>query len=179
MQAEFTESFAGAGMARQESGVMSIRKPGKMRWDYSSPRKKVFVTDGKTAWFYVPGEKQARRVSVKKLDDLRSPLRYLLGRTKLEKEFVGLSYAPDKKPVSSGNVILRGIPKGMEDRVTQVLLEIAPDARITRIFVESLDGSTTEFRFKNQKENIALSQSQFSFSPPPGVEVMEATELEP
>ncbi len=70
-----------------------------------------------TAWFYVPGEQQARRTPVKQLDDLRSPLRYLLGKTKLEKELDGLSLAPDQKPVNSGDVVLRGVPKGMRERV--------------------------------------------------------------
>ena len=96
-QADFTETYTGAGMTRTESGTLLLKKPGQMRWDYDQPRPKMFVTDGHTAWFYVPGEKQARRTPVKQLDDLRSPLRYLLGKTKLEKELDGLSLAPDRK----------------------------------------------------------------------------------
>ena len=71
LQTNFTELYRGGGMTRNESGVMYLKKPGRMRWDYESPAKKVFLTDGKTAWFYVPGERQARRTSVKKLDDFR------------------------------------------------------------------------------------------------------------
>jgi outer membrane lipoprotein carrier protein len=179
LQTQFTEIYQGGGMSRTESGMMWIKKPGKMLWDYSSPRQKLFVTDGKTAWFYVPGERQARRASVKKLDDLRSPLRYLLGRTKLEKEFNGLSLAPDQQPINAGDVVLRGVPKGMEDRVSQVLLEVTPENRLARIFIEELDGSQTDFRFKDQKENVPVADSRFSFKPPAGVEVMEATELQP
>ncbi len=70
-----------------------------MRWDYDEPRPKMFLTDGSTAWFYVPGEKQVRRTPVKQIEDLRSPLRYLLGKTKLEKEFVGLAIAGEAKPL--------------------------------------------------------------------------------
>jgi outer membrane lipoprotein carrier protein len=179
LQTQFTEIYQGGGMTRTESGTMWIKKPGKMLWDYSSPRQKLFVTDGKTAWFYVPGERQARRASVKKLDDLRSPLRYLLGRTKLEKGFNGLSLAPDQQPINAGDVVLRGVPKGMEDRVSQVLLEVTPENRLARIFIEELDGSQTDFRFKDQKENVPVADSRFSFKPPAGVEVMEATELQP
>lgn len=179
LQAGFVEIYQGGGMSRSESGVMWLRKPGKMRWEYRSPREKLFVTDGKTAWFYVPGEKQARRASVKKLDDLRSPLRYLLGRTKLEKEFEGLSVAPDQQPSQAGNVVLRGVPKAMADRISQVLLEITPDNRIARIHIEELDGSTTEFRFQDFKENVQVADQRFKFAPPAGVEVMEAKELEP
>src|SRR4051794_25717032 len=95
LEAGFTETYTGAGMTRTESGTLLLKKPGQMRWDYTEPRPKIFVTDGHIAWFYVPGEKQARRAPVKQLDDLRSPLRYLLGTTKLEKELDGLSLAPD------------------------------------------------------------------------------------
>jgi outer membrane lipoprotein carrier protein len=114
---------------------------------------------------------------VKRLDDLRTPLRYLLGKTKLEKEFAGLSLAPDVKPLDSGNVVLRGVPKAMADRVNQVLLEITPDARIRRILIEETDGSNTEFRFSNERFNAALSDARFRFTPPAGVETIEATEI--
>jgi outer membrane lipoprotein carrier protein len=177
LQADFSETYTGAGMMRTESGTLQLKKPGQMRWDYEQPRQKIFVTDGHIAWFYVPGEKQARRAPVKQLDDLRSPLRYLLGKTKLEKELDGLSLAPDQKPVNPGDVILRGIPRGMRDRVEQTLLEIAPDGMIVRIVVEELDGSTTEFRFHQQKENVQLADQQFKFIPPAGVEIVAGTEL--
>jgi outer membrane lipoprotein carrier protein len=179
LQTNFTEVYRGGGMTRNETGVMYLKKPGRMRWDYESPTKKVFLTDGKTAWFYVPGERQARRTSVKKLDDFRSPLRYLLGRTKLEKEFNGLSVMTSDKSLTAGNVVLSGIPKGMEDRVQETRLEIAPDGSIVRISIEELDGSFTEFRFQQPRENVQVADAKFKFAAPPGVEVMEATELEP
>lgn len=177
LQADFVETYVGAGMSRTESGTLLLKKPGQMRWDYDQPRPKMFVTDGHTAWFYVPGERQARRTSIKQLDDLRSPLRYLLGKTKLEKELDGLSLAPDQKPLNTGDVVLRGVPKGMRDRVEQTLLEIAPDGLIVRIVVEELDGSQTEFRFHQQKENVQIPDQQFHFVPPAGVEVVAGTEF--
>ena len=179
LETKFTEIYRGGGMTRNESGVMYLKKPGRMRWDYEAPTKKVFLTDGKTAWFYVPGERQARRTSVKKLDDFRSPLRYLLGHTKLEKEFNGLSVMTSDQGAAPGNTVLRGVPKGMEDRVQETRLEIAPDGAIVRISIEELDGSYTEFRFQEPKENVQVADAKFKFAPPAGVEVMEATELEP
>jgi outer membrane lipoprotein carrier protein len=179
LQTQFTEIFRGGGISRTEDGVMYLKKPGKMRWDYEAPQKKYFVTDGKTAWFYVPGERQARRTSVKNLDDFRSPLRYLLGKTKLEKEFDGLSIVNAEKPSQPGDIILRGVPKGMEDRVEESRLEVAPDGQIVRISIEELDGTYTEFRFREPKENVPIADGKFKFAPPPGVEVMQATELQP
>ncbi|MGA9669900.1 MAG: outer membrane lipoprotein chaperone LolA [Terracidiphilus sp.] len=177
LQAQFAESYSGAGMKRNESGTLELKKPGRMRWDYEQPRPKMFVTDGTVAWFYVPGEKQARRTQVKQIEDLRSPLRYLLGKSKLEKEFVGLAIASDAKPVNAGDIVLRGVPKGMQERVSQTLLEVTPEGLITRIVLEELDGSVTEFRFLQQKENVQIADQRFKFTPLPGVEVVQGTEL--
>jgi outer membrane lipoprotein carrier protein len=173
LQAEFTEIYRGAGMERTESGTLWLKKPGKMRWEYRSPREKLFLSDGKDAWFYVPGERQVRRTAVKKLDDLRSPLAFLLGKTKLEKELQGLSLAPDVAPLAAGDIVLRGVPKSLADRVSQVLLEITPEHWISKILIEEVDGSVTEYRFTNQRENVAVSDQQFQFTVPDGVEVIE------
>ena len=95
LQAQFTELYRGSGIERTESGTLWLKKPGKMRWEYRSPREKLFVSDGKDAWFYVPADHQARKTAARKLDDIRSPLAFLLGKTKLEKELDALSLAPD------------------------------------------------------------------------------------
>jgi outer membrane lipoprotein carrier protein len=177
LQAEFTEIYRGAGMERTESGTLWLKKPGKMRWQYRSPRDKLFLTDGRNAWFYVPGERQVRRTAVKKLDDLRSPLAFLLGKTKLEKELQSLSLAPDVTPLAAGDVVLRGVPKSLADRVSQVLLEITPDHWIGRILIEEVDGSVTEYRFSSYRENVDVPDQRFQFVVPDGVEVIEG-ELE-
>jgi outer membrane lipoprotein carrier protein len=173
LQAEFTEVYRGAGMERTELGTLWLKKPGKMRWEYRSPKEKLFVSDGKDAWFYLPGDGQVRKAPVRKLDDLRSPLRLLLGKTRLEKELQGLSLAPDVAPLTPGNEMLRGMPKGMTDRASQVLLEITPESQIARIVIEEVDGSVTEYRFAQQRENVEASDQQFRFNPPPGVEMVE------
>ncbi len=177
LAAQFTETYSGAGRSRTESGTLLMKKPGRMRWDYDRPRPKLFLTDGSEAWFYVPGERQARRTPVKQLEDLRSPLRFLLGKTKLERELDGLSLAVDTKPVNPGDVVLRGVPKGMHERVAQTLVEVGPDGLISRIVIEELDGSVTEFRFLQQRENVEIPERQFHFIPPAGVEVVAGTEL--
>jgi outer membrane lipoprotein carrier protein len=173
LQAEFTEIYRGAGMERTESGTLWLKKPGKMRWEYRSPRDKLFLSDGRNAWFYVPGERQVRRTAVKKLDDLQSPLAFLLGKTKLEKELQGLSLAPDVTPLAAGDVVLRGVPKSLADRVSQVLLEITPDHWIGRILIEEVDGSVTEYRFSSPRENVDVPDQRFQFVVPDGVEVIE------
>src|SRR5256886_8250535 len=108
LTADFTEIYLGSGLERTESGTLWLKKPGKMRWEYRSPEEKLFVGDGHDGWLYLPTEKQVRKSSMKKLNDLRSPLAFLLGQTKLEKELTGLSFAPDMQTSAPDNVMLRG-----------------------------------------------------------------------
>jgi len=173
LQAEFTELYRGSGMERTESGTLWLKKPGKMRWEYRSPKEKLFVSDGKDAWFYVPQDRQARKESAKKLEDLRSPLAFLLGKTKLEKELRGLSLAPDIEPLTAGDAVLRGVPVALDDQVSEIVLEVNPENRILRILVQELDGAVTEYRFTEQKEDVAIGDARFGFKPPAGTEVVE------
>ena len=178
LKANFEESYDGAGITRNESGELWLQKPGKMRWQYEQPTQKLFIVDGKNAHFYVPSERQARKMPAKKLDDFRSPIRYLLGKTKLQSEFNNLAISTEL-PKQTGDVVLQGIPKGMEDRVERVLLEITPANQIARIRIEEIDGSVTEFLFQDIQENVPVKAELFRFSPPPGVEIIEAENVEP
>lgn len=173
LQAQFTEIYQGAGMQRTESGTLWLKKPGKMRWEYRSPEEKLFVGDGKEAWLYLPAEKQVRKSDMRKLEDLRSPLAFLLGKTKLEKELQELAYAPDVQLWKTGDVILRGVPRGMEGQVQEVLLEITPEHQIARILIHGVDDSVTEYRLSDQKEDVQVADSKFHFVPPAGSEVIE------
>lgn len=175
LKERFEEIYQGAGTSRTESGVLWLRRPGKMRWEYEQPRPKLFISDGKEVWFYIPGEADARRASLKKLDDLRSPLRYLLGKTKLEKEFSGLSLVESP----AGQLALEGVPKAMADHVRKVELTINGANQIEDIRIQETDGSTTEFRFTDILENPPAPENLFKFSPPPGVGVISSEELAP
>lgn len=177
LEAQFTEIYQGGGISRTESGTLWLKKPGKMRWEYRSPEEKLFVGDGKDGWLYLPAEKQVRKSDMRKLEDLRSPLAFLLGKTKLEKELSGLSFAPDVRPLSSENLVLRGIPRGMEDRIQEVLIEVTPERRIARILIHAVDDSVTEYRFSDQKEEIRIADGQFRFTPPQGSEVIDENGL--
>jgi len=173
LEAEFMEVYSGSGIQRTESGTLWLKKPGKMRWEYRSPREKLFVSNGKDAWFYVPDDRQARKESAKKLEDIRSPLAFLLGKTKLEKELRGLSLAPDIAPLQAGGTVLRGVPKGLEERISEIVLEIAPDNRIVRLIIQDADGASTDYRFSDQKEDVAIADGRFDFRAPAGIEIVE------
>jgi outer membrane lipoprotein carrier protein len=170
LKAGFTESYEGLGMQRTESGTLLLLKPGRMRWDYSSPVGKLFVLDGKYAWFYSQGDPQVQRIQAKQLDDLRSPLRFLLGHTELEKEMDTLTLSP----AAAGHFTLSGQPKGLEKRVNRLSLTVTPDGTITGIEIEESDGALTRFTFTGEAPNAPIPAEQFRFKPPPGVPVVNA-----
>jgi outer membrane lipoprotein carrier protein len=168
LRAHYTEHYSGMGMDRTEEGTLLLKKPGRMRWSYATPVGKVFVLDGKFAWFYTPGDAQATRVPAKQLDDLRSPLRFLLGHTQLTKELDNLAVIPN----GSGFQI-SGVPKGMAQRVKLLSLVVTATGAIERMRLEEVDGSVTEFAFSDLQENVPLKDADFAFIAPPGVAVVE------
>jgi len=168
LRAHYTESYAGMGMNRTEDGTLLLKKPGRMRWSYSAPVGKVFVLDGKFAWFYTPGDAQATRVPAKELDDLRSPLRFLLGHTQLKKELDGLTVVAD-----GAGFRISGVPKGMAQRVKLLSLWVTASGAIEQMKLEEVDGAVTEFAFSGMQENVPVKDADFSFVPPDGVSVVE------
>ena len=175
LESDFTEIYRGDGPERVESGTLWLKKPRKMRWEYRSPKQKLFVSDGEAVWFYLPAERQLRKTTLRKLDDWRSPLAFLLGKTKLENELRGLSKVVDQPPLEPSDTLLRGVPQSVvsQSQVSEVQLEITPSDQIVRIVLVDADGATTEFRFAGWKENVELNDSRFQFTPPPGVETVE------
>jgi outer membrane lipoprotein carrier protein len=167
LRAHYTEHYSGMGMVRAEEGTLLLKKPGRMRWSYAAPVGKVFVLDGKFAWFYTPGDAQATRVPAKELDDLRSPLRFLLGHTELKKELDNLTVGAD-----GAGFRIDGVPKGMAQRVKLLSLWVSAAGAIERMRLEEVDGAVTEFSFTDMQENVPVKDGDFAFIPPPGVEVV-------
>src|SRR5579864_7094612 len=86
LQATFLERYVENGsVVRTEAATAYFRRPGKMRWEYERPEKDLFLVDGKTAWFYVPGDHTVTRVPAKESTDLRTPLALLAGEMKVSR----------------------------------------------------------------------------------------------
>jgi outer membrane lipoprotein carrier protein len=168
LEVHFAQSYEGMGMNRHESGVLLLKKPGKMRWTYTQPDGKLFILDGHDGYFYSPGDTEVQRVPVKQLDDMRSPLRLLLGHTQLAKELNGIAIAP----AADGAYTLTGIPRGMEKRVASFSVTATPDGIIRSLRVEETDGITNLFTFSGEAANVPAPDASFVFNPPPGVNVV-------
>jgi outer membrane lipoprotein carrier protein len=169
LKAVFSESYVGMGISRTESGTLFLLKPGRMKWEYSVPPGKLFLLDGKYAWFYARGDAQVQRIPAKELDDLRSPLRFLLGHTELEKELEHLRMTP----APNGQFTLTGQPKGQQKRVRRLTLTVTPEGAITAIEIEETDGALTHFTFKGEQPNAPIPPEAFHFNPPPGIPVVD------
>ena len=169
LHAHYVERYVGMGITRSESGTLLLKKPGRMRWSYDSPAGKVFVLDGKFAWFYTPGDPQAQRMPARQMDDLRTPLRFLLGHTQLKKELDNIKIAPQVTGFR-----IAGVPHGMQNRVKELALEVFPDGTITAMTIEEVDGATTSFAFTGIEMNVPTRDADFTFVPPVGVAVVEA-----
>jgi outer membrane lipoprotein carrier protein len=167
LRAHYVEHYSGMGMDRSEEGTLLLKKPGRMRWSYAEPVGKVFVLDGKFAWFYTPGDAQATRVPAKELDDLRSPLRFLLGHTQLKKELDNLTVVAE-----GSGFRIAGVPKGMAQRVKLLTLGVTAGGAIETMRLEEVDGAVTEFSFSGMQENVPVKDADFVFAPPAGVAVV-------
>ena len=169
LEARYTERYTGMGQDRTETGTLTLRKPGRMRWAYDSPHGKLFLLDGKSAIFYTPGDPQAQRLPAKQLDDLRSPLRFLLGHTELSKELDHLTITT----VQDGYT-LSGTPRGMQGRLRILALTVDKNGVIHAMRLEEVDGAATTFIFTDMRENIPTREADFTFTPPPGVSILTA-----
>jgi outer membrane lipoprotein carrier protein len=169
LSVQFTQKYEGMGLHRQESGVLLLKKPGKMRWTYSNPAGKLFVLDGQNAYFYSPGDTEIPRVPAKKLDDLRSPLRFLLGHTQLAKELTNLRIAP----ADNGAYTLSGIPKNMEKRIAAFSITASVDGTIQSMRIEETDGAINTFVFTGEQPNVPATDTDFVFHAPAGTHIIQ------
>ena len=172
LETRYAERYQGMGMDRTETGTLTLLKPGRMRWAYDSPPGKVFLLDGTNAISYTPGDAEATRFPEKKLDDLRSPLRFLLGHTELEKELQGLSVTLVSLNGQTAYT-LWGTPVGMEQHVRSVAVTVDAQGVIHTLRVEETDGAITTFTFSEMHENVPVNENDFRFIPPAGVVVIE------
>jgi outer membrane lipoprotein carrier protein len=191
LEAVFLERYSEGGrQARVESGRVFFARPGHMRWEYQSPEAKLFVSDGKLLWFYVPQDHTATRQSVKLTEDWRTPLALLTGQVKLSR-LCGRIDLDDGPPHSEGHVVLRCWPRGeaspnpsagaQNDSTpldagagfTEVFLEVNPEnGELSDVRVEQPGGVELEFRFGAWQMNPPLPGSLFRFTPPIGVAIV-------
>jgi outer membrane lipoprotein carrier protein len=172
---DFSASFSQteeSGVLRRkttESGVVYIKKPGKMRFDYTTPQKKLFVSDGRTIYMYFPADKQVIRNPVPEQDQATSAVQFLLGKGDVTRDFT-IRYADTSREDA---YVLRLDPRMRQAEYDW--LQIAADKKtyqIRSLTAGNAQGGTSTFTFSNFKENAGLADNLFQFSIPRGTEVI-------
>src|SRR5467141_3421784 len=187
LQAAFLECYTENGrVVRTEAGMAYFRRPGKMRWEYQSPEKNLFLVDGKSAWFYVPADHTVTRVPAKQSTDWRTPLALLAGEVKLSRICSRVDLAIAEKPEKDGDVVLSCLLKGSTTRAGEapgndavdsnrdiLLLEVARDtSELVRAVVRGSGGVDIEFKFRDWQFDPPLPDSFFRFEIPRGVAIV-------
>jgi len=183
LRATFLERYnEGPKQSRVESGTVSFKRPGQMRWEYESPEKKLFLVDGKTAWFYVPYDHTVTKAPVMESSDWRTPLALLTGKADLAR-LCGQIDLVNQSGIPGGHAVLRCVPreaKGLseEKQFTDVLLEIdTSTGELARIEIQQSGGIELEYRFGNWQTDIPLPGDLFRFQIPSGVAVIPGVSL--
>ena len=175
LSVQFEESYSLLGRKRPlETGTLTLRKQGKMRWDYTRPQGKLFVSDGKTIFLYTAGDNRVEKVPLRDTEDMRAPLAFLLGKLEMKKEF--RDFQVREQPEGA---VLSASAKN--DRLPYKSLEmlIREDGSIRQLQVAGRDESVLTYVFRDEKLNIPLNDSIFHFTIPAGAEVVDAVDYKP
>jgi len=202
LRAVFLERYsAGPREARIESGTVYFHRPGRMRWEYEAPEKKLFLSDGKSVWFYVPADRTVTKAPIKESSDWRTPLALLTGRANLSKLCNRIDLI-DQKNTPPGHAVLRCVPKGEpksekdvkppaksaseQDSTelpgavdfTEVLLEVnSTNGELASVRIRQAGGIEIEYRFGDWQEGLPLPEDMFHFRPPAGVAIVDGSAL--
>ena len=198
LKAIFLERYRQGGELTQvETGTVYFSHGGRMRWDYTSPEKKLFLVDGANVWFYVPSDHTASKAKLKDSTDWRTPFALLTGKMNLARLCGQLAFAsPDKSPDKSndqsqepmidqrllGDRILKCSPEGSagdsaDSGFKEILLAIDPEYHLTRVIVREPGDVETDFQFGNWQENVPIPEAFFHFEPPQGVAIVDEQAL--
>jgi outer membrane lipoprotein carrier protein len=172
--AEFAQIYVAPGEpVRREKGRLLLKKPGKMRWDYTSPEVKIYLADGRQVTEYIPAERIVTRSKITETSDLRAPFLFLLGRGNLRRDFKTIEFAHEA-PVYAGNRVLRLMPRRGQELFRELFIELTPDRQqLVRLSFVDNGGARTDFLLGSIRENVPIEDSLFAFTPPKGVQVVE------
>ena len=169
--ADFTQQYESGVLKRKltERGKLRVKKPGKMRWDYTAPEKKVFVSDGTRIYLWVPADNQVTTSPVPQQDEATTAVLFLVGKGNLTRDF-NVTFMPDPAP---GTYALRLDPRLAERDYDWLQLVVDQQSlQIRSLTAADRQGGQSTFTFSNLKENVGLPDSTFAFTIPRGADVV-------
>lgn len=173
LSVDFVESYSMQGHPRPaEAGKLTLRKQGKMRWDYTRPQGKLFISDGKNVFLYTSGDDRVEKIPLKDTEDMRAPMAFLLGRLDMKKEFRDFEVR-----AADGGTWLNASAKTDKLPYERVEMLVGDDAAIRQLKVMGRDDSVLSFSFTNEKLNPPVSDSLFHFTIPPGAQIVDSLDF--
>lgn len=169
MKAAFRQKVESPTLAQplESHGTVLFERPNRMRWDYAPPDEQLIVGDGETLWIYQPDLKQAIRAPLRDAFQAQTPLTFLAGLGRIERDFDVSLQAEDAERWT-----LRLVPKGEEGLGTLVLVVRRSDAGLAEARITDPLGTTTSLTFADEARNVEIAADRFRFTPPDGVDVV-------
>ena len=167
LRVNFTETLvATGGRHKPQSGTLYLKKPGRMRWEYTAPPGKLFLSDGEFTYDYDPLNNRVDKRKLKEADDMRGPLAFLLGKLDFSRDF-------DKYETSADGAIT-AIPKNPNLPYSEVTFRTGPDFSIQKLSVKGAEG-VLDYMFDGEQRNPPLMDSLFKFVLPAGAVLIDDT----
>jgi outer membrane lipoprotein carrier protein len=172
LKAKFEQQMESPARAPSKaSGDVWLKKPGKMRWDYAKPEKKLMVSDGTTLWVYEPEDEQAYKQDLRG-NALPAQVSFLLGEGKLDKEFDASLTKLDG--IGPDDVALKLVPKtGTAAYRYLVFVVDGKSGQVKETVIYDQQGGTNRLKFANVTQNKGVSDDKFKFSPPAGTHILK------
>jgi outer membrane lipoprotein carrier protein len=175
--ADFVHAYRGGVLKQQatERGKLLVKKPGKMRWEYTAPERKLFVSDGRKIYSYIPADRQVVVSTMPRDEQTPTPALFLTGKGDITRDF---TVAFDKVPdAPAGSIALKLTPKRREPEYDSLTLVVeAKSLNLQMLITVDTQGGRSAFTFSNLKENIGVPDSQFVFQMPKNVDVDVVTD---
>lgn len=179
LEAKFKQTYWNPAYneARNTSGKLKLKKPGKMVWDYKDGQDSDVYANGDTLWMVEHDTRQVIKTSVAGNSEINAALKFLFGGEKLTREFK-VRYAGADKVKRYGDAehyVLELRPKADSKHYKGLVLMVhATTGRVDSFVVYNTDGSSNYFQLKNIKTNLGMSDKLFDFKLPAGyVETVE------
>jgi outer membrane lipoprotein carrier protein len=173
IQGDFVQTYEGGVLRTKttERGTVAIKRPGKMRFTYIKPEKKEFVSDGNRLYTHLVADKQVIVSPAPGPDQGDIPAMFLAGQSDLARD-----YTPSFTPLpgaAPGLVTLKLVPRKKSEDYESIGIGVDPTTlQIQFLTAVDTQGGRSSFSFSNLKENRGLTDKQFEFRVPRGVDVV-------
>lgn len=169
--ADFVHTYRGGVLRTQtaERGTVVIKKPGRMRWVYTSPERKEFVSDGLKVYSYLPQDRQVMVTVLPPDDQATTPMAFLAGKGDIARDFTA-AYA---ETPPAGTTALKLTPRRPEPEYEYLVVAVDPvTLQIRALTTRDRQGGDSTLIFNNLKENQGIADKEFAFRIPRGVDVI-------